>query len=341
MQELWEQNVCLEQLLVASRGSKHKTPGKFLDPDKTALQADLCLVCHSVVVPPLPAVPPPPALPPPGFAIQLPAPAVTNSCAPLLASPPPLSITINLSGLLTNNPSVSTTSPSASTILPAPIHQLVAHFTPPAPPPATSPDVDDGRKLAQWKALTDRIDEVHLWKHEWWYEADYVPHYHFQQLTYICDIWTEWSTGLNGFLPLWHLNEGWGAKWQQGNCAQGTESCHHLHVVQLIEKLMAKPGWNLSLAPGPEILARKYEGTTTPHKLCDYIQKNNGAGLQEVLQAASHYPNWWCSSFIYLSLCSLLLTAETTSILHVKYTFYVCIYVLLTAEMLSCSQWPM
>lgn len=73
-----------------------------------------------------------------------------------------------------------------------------------------------------------------------------MPHYHFQQLTCICDIWTEWSTGLNGCLPVQHLNKGWGAKWQLGNCAQGTEICHHLCVVQLIEKLMAKPGRILS-----------------------------------------------------------------------------------------------
>ena len=51
---------------------------------------------------------------------------------------------------------------------------------------------------------------------------------------------------------------------------------------------MAKPGWNLALAQ--RFLRERYEGTTTPHKFCDYIQKNNGAGLQEVLQAASHYP---------------------------------------------------
>jgi hypothetical protein len=37
-------------------------------------------------------------------------------------------------------------------------------------------------------------------------------------------------------------------------------------------------------------LCERYERTMTPHKICEYIQKDNGASLQEVLQAASSYP---------------------------------------------------
>jgi hypothetical protein len=170
--------------------------------------------------------------------------------------------------------------------MPAPASQPVTLPTPPALPQAVSSD--DDRKLAQWKALTDKFDEVRMRKHEWQYEADYVPCYHFQQVTRICDIWTEWSTGLNGFLPVRNLNEGWGSRWRQGNRAQGTENCRRARVVELIEKLIAKPGWDLALAQ--RFLGERYEGKYTPCKFCDYIQKNNGAGLQEVLQAASHYP---------------------------------------------------
>jgi hypothetical protein len=53
---------------------------------------------------------------------------------------------------------------------------------------------DDDRKQAQWKVLTDKFDEVCMRKHEWQYDTDYLPLYRFQQVTRICDIWTEWST---------------------------------------------------------------------------------------------------------------------------------------------------
>jgi hypothetical protein len=46
--------------------------------------------------------------------------------------------------------------------------------------------------------------------------------------------------------------------------------------------------WDLALVQC--FLCEKYEGTITPHKFCDYIQKNSRAGLQEVLQAASLHP---------------------------------------------------
>ena len=197
-------------------------------------------------MPPPPTVPSPAVLPPPGVGGYLLAhAAVTNLPTPLSPSPSLPAITINLSGLLTN-PSVSTASSSAPTGLSPPVNQPTANIVPPALPQAVSSD--DDRRLAQWKALTDKFDEVCMWKHEWLYEADYVPLYCFQQVTHICDIWTEWSTGLNGFLPVRNLKEGWGARWQRGNRGQGTENCRRAHVVGLIEKLIAKPGWDFALA---------------------------------------------------------------------------------------------
>jgi hypothetical protein len=77
-------------------------------------------------------------------------------------------------------------------------------------------------------------------KYDWSYEMDYMPFYCFQQVSQICNIWTECSTGLNGFLPVWNLNEGWGARWQQGDQGQGTENCHCACIVELFEKLIAK-----------------------------------------------------------------------------------------------------
>ena len=147
---------------------------------------------------------------------------------------------------------------------------------------------DDARKAEQWKALTDKFDEVRMRKHDWSYDTDYMPFYRFQQVSQICDIWTEWSTGLNGFLPVRNLDEGWGARWRRGNRGQGTENCRRSRLVELMEKLIAKRGWDLALAQ--RFLRERYESTMTPRKFCEYIQKDNGAGLQEVLQAALSYP---------------------------------------------------
>ena len=125
-------------------------------------------------------------------------------------------------------------------------------------------------------------------KHEWQYDTDYLPLYHFQQVTHICNIWTEWSTGLNGFLPVRNLNEGWGSRWRKGDRGQGTENCRRARVVELIEQLTAKPGWDLALAL--RFLHERYEGGTTPHKFCDYIQRTSGVGTQDILKASSSYP---------------------------------------------------
>jgi hypothetical protein len=146
----------------------------------------------------------------------------------------------------------------------------------------------DARKAEQWKALTDKFDETRMRKHDWSYDTDYMPFYRFQQVSQICDVWTEWSTGLNGFLPVRNLNEGWGARWRRGNRGQGTENCRRSRLVELMEKLIAKRGWDLALAQ--RFLRERYESTMTPRKFCEYIQKDNGAGLQEVLQAALSYP---------------------------------------------------
>jgi hypothetical protein len=86
-----------------------------------------------------------------------------------------------------------------------------------------------------------------------------------------------------------NLNEGWGARWRRGNCMQGTVNCQHTWLVELINKLATKPYLSVTLAL--QFLCKRYEGTSTPCKFCDYIQVNNGAGLQDVLRAASSYPS--------------------------------------------------
>ena len=50
---------------------------------------------------------------------------------------------------------------------------------------------------------------------------------------------------------------------------------------------MAKPGWNVALAL--RFLAERYEASFSPRKFCDYIQKDGGAGFQNVMGAALTY----------------------------------------------------
>lgn len=146
---------------------------------------------------------------------------------------------------------------------------------------------EDATKAAQWKVLTDKFDETRMRRHDWEYNKEYMPIYRYQPAPRICDIYTEWSTGLNGYLPVRHLNEAWGARWRRGDRGQGTESSRRMRVVELIDKLVAKPGWDLALAL--RFLLERYEGKMTSRKFCDYIQKGGGAGSQEVLQSALSY----------------------------------------------------
>jgi Transcriptional activator of glycolytic enzymes len=247
-------------------------------------------------MPPPPTIPSPPHLAPPG--VGPPARAVTEPLGPLLpSSQPPTTPTIivSFSGL-PSHPTVSTVSSSVSAALPVAANQSTTQLTPPATSQAVSTlsaveaaASNDDRKLAQWRAFTERFDEVRMRKHEWKYDTDYTPLYRFQQVTQICDLWTEWSTGLNGFLPVRNLDEGWGSRWRWGHRGQSTENCRRSRFVELMQKLIAKPGWDLALAQ--RFLRERYEGKMSPRQFCVHIQKNEGAGLQEVLQAALSYPS--------------------------------------------------
>ncbi len=180
---------------------------------------------------PPPTIPSPPRLAPPG--VGPPTHAVADTFGPLLPSLPLPTIVVSFLGL-PPHPTVSAILSSASTAFPVAAHQSTTSLTPPAVSQAISTlglsavaatVTDDDKKLAQWRALASKFDKVCMRKHEWWYDTDYTLVYCFQQVTHICDLWTEWSTGLNGFLPMRNLDKGWGARWWQGNRGQGIENC--------------------------------------------------------------------------------------------------------------------
>ena len=120
---------------------------------------------------------------------------------------------------------------------------------------------------------------------------DYLPFYAFQPVSVITDIWTEWSSGLNGFLAVRDLEETWGARWRRNNAGLKTEMGRRKKVIQLVEKLAAKPNWNTALAL--RFIQTTCERKWTVRKFCVHLQKAAVSGglsaLDELIVAADSY----------------------------------------------------
>lgn len=147
---------------------------------------------------------------------------------------------------------------------------------------------EDATRAREWHALTQKLDETRMRKHEWEYKHEYIPIYRFETISRITNVWDEWSVGLHGQLPVRELTEIWGAKWRRGDRGQGTESCRRMKVVALVNTLAAKRGWDVKLAL--RFLRETYECTYNARKFCDYLQKNGGTGADEVLNTAANFP---------------------------------------------------
>jgi hypothetical protein len=142
----------------------------------------------------------------------------------------------------------------------------------------------------KWRALTDRFEEVHLRRHQWeWVSKDnnWLPVYMYQPVNHITDIWTEWSTGIDGFLPTRDLTECWGARWRRNHAGQRTESSRRMKVVKLILELSSKHLWNTNLAL--RFLRDQYEQQFKARSFCDYLKV--GANRALVMEAARSYPS--------------------------------------------------
>lgn len=194
--------------------------------------------------------------------------------------------------------------PHASILPGAPFNNTSSHVAqssfansipPPAPcfPGATSPTlsvtVDKQAQAAHWALLTAKFEETRLRRHNWAYKANNpnpIPLYDWCSLTKISDIWTEWSTGINGYLPVRLLEEGWGAKWRPGH-AQGTERCRCMCVIRLVDRLAAKPGWGHDKTL--RFSGETYNSYYTPRRFMDYVQKNGGAGAEQVFVTSRSY----------------------------------------------------
>lgn len=111
-------------------------------------------------------------------------------------------------------------------------------------------------QLTAWAQLAAKFDEKCLRMHQWeWVShpndrssGSYLPYYTFQPVLALADIWTEWALGRNGYLPVRAMEEHWAAKWRRDQNGLKTEWGRCKLVIQLIERLAAKPNWNLDLA---------------------------------------------------------------------------------------------
>ena len=144
-----------------------------------------------------------------------------------------------------------------------------------------------------WSALLRRYGRGRLDAHKWeWRDGDWLPHYRYQPIHTITELWTEHTEGLGGHLSTRELVERWGAKWRRNEGSLKTEGGRRAKVTTLIQELAAKPNWNVPLAL--RFVREKYENNPAylgrVRAFCDYLQKDHGAGHRAVLEAAMNYP---------------------------------------------------
>jgi hypothetical protein len=140
--------------------------------------------------------------------------------------------------------------------------------------------------ISAWEVLAARYGDTRLRAHSWgWVNATktWLPVYRFQSALKIMDIWQEYHDDLNGCLPVRELDVTRTSKWRRNDGGLKTEAAWRNKVVELMEKLMKKPRWDLALAL--RFIRDRYEGSMTPRKICD---EKRVRGLA-VLVAAKSY----------------------------------------------------
>lgn len=150
-------------------------------------------------------------------------------------------------------------------------------------------------QTAAWNLLALRYSETRLRRHQWeWIPKtnSFLPHYTFQPVPKITDIWIEWASGLNGFLSVRELNEGWNAKWKRDAQRIKSEYSRRKKVIDLIDRLQSKPNWNLELAL--RFIREVYEAGSefkTTRALCEYLQSSKTGGFDAVIQRSNSFVN--------------------------------------------------
>ncbi|KAJ7271728.1 hypothetical protein C8J57DRAFT_1507642 [Mycena rebaudengoi] len=74
--------------------------------------------------------------------------------------------------------------------------------------------------LAAWKKFASKYRDARPQRHLWeWVDLGkgriYLPFYEYHLVAKITDLWTEWVTGLNGYVSTRELEEEWGPSWRR------------------------------------------------------------------------------------------------------------------------------
>ncbi|KAJ6540767.1 hypothetical protein B0H19DRAFT_1078165 [Mycena capillaripes] len=139
--------------------------------------------------------------------------------------------------------SIPTPALAISIPTPMPLHATRAILpTMPIPAPLTGDSLTPSDvQLAAWKTLADKYGDERLRRHQWeWLTSGpkpntYLPYYQYQPVSKITDVWTEWTIGVNGFLPTRELDEGWGDRpcWRRNKGPAKNEASRRKKVVDL------------------------------------------------------------------------------------------------------------
>jgi hypothetical protein len=129
------------------------------------------------------------------------------------------------------------------------------------------------------------LGEGQLYRHKWeWTNGTWLPYYRYLPVHSITDVWTEWSSGLDGHLPVRELEEQWGPKWRRNVPSQRTENGRRKKIVELVASLSNQRRWGIALAL--RFLRETYEPTHKPRAFTNYLTKHRDV----VVARAASYP---------------------------------------------------
>lgn len=141
----------------------------------------------------------------------------------------------------------------------------------------------------KWDALRARYGDDLVFQHVWQLiGSELMPLYDMQPVKTIVDVWHEFASGLNSFLPVRELEENFGSKWRFNIPKVKTAWSRRSKVYALVEALCKKPRWNIDLAL--HFLQDTYSSTHTASKFCAWLQKTDAHAHKAVLKHAESYP---------------------------------------------------
>lgn len=121
-----------------------------------------------------------------------------------------------------------------------------------------------------------------------WERNEFLPTYIYaKSVVSITDVWVEWASGWNNYLPVQEITNRWANRWRRNIGGLKSEGGRRQKIINLIIELADKPHWNVSLAL--DFLKRAYAHRYTARTFYDYLIHAHGLGLSEVRAAAEQF----------------------------------------------------